>query len=226
MCLCFFSLYFYGFVLSFEKLKMVQAESALMTFKTFGYHTCRAKGTRDELMQKVPFLSRKENQWLGQGYYFWTDDPYWALKWGRSEADIVISEYEISLEKERLLDLVGSVKHQLLFRRIVESFKKKGLLEQYSKKFERKLCVSRIIEWLLEEREKFDDDQIFPFWAVRAKDRRSEMQLPFSPDPHRREELFLVERHQMCVYAAFKDSVVKFKGFVHPPSFKEEVQEA
>jgi len=62
---------------------------------------------------------------------------------------------------------------------------------------------------------------IFPYGAVKAKDYRREHSVPFLADPRSREELPLVERHQICVYDEYKEGSVVFEGFVHPPNFMD-----
>lgn len=190
-----------------------------MSFEATGYHSCRCEGTKEELMERVPFLSRPSGQWLGQGYYLWMDSDYWALKWRKEGQEIAISKFDISLDKENLLDLVGSVSHQIYFNELLERFRSK--LEKDSLKHRgRKITVSEIVYWLLEEREKPYFFPVFPFWATRAKDARKEIELKFVY--HRSEYMPLIERHQICIYPNYKDQTLKFRGFVHPMTFTEE----
>ncbi|WP_145977728.1 hypothetical protein [Pseudomonas palleroniana] len=188
-----------------------------MVLKVKGFHTCKARGTKEELRDKVPFLSRRENQWLGQGYYFWTGSDYWAHKWGQ-EGNRVISKFDISMPKNQVLDLIDSVEDQLHFRKIVDCFSKGALKEAYEQRFNSEICVSSVLTWLREERALGHD--VFPYGAVRAKDSHAEKRLRFLPGG-RREELNLVERHQMCVYNEFKDAAVTFDCFVHPAHFMD-----
>ncbi len=74
-----------------------------------GYHNCRNEGGKEFLKSSVPFLSGDgDNQWLTQGYYFWTDSPYWAERWNPGR-DVAISEFKITFHTDdELLDLVGN----------------------------------------------------------------------------------------------------------------------
>jgi hypothetical protein len=190
-------------------------------FEMIGFHTCQHRGTKEELRGKVPFLSRRENQWLGQGYYFWTELDVWAHDW-LGEAEKVISEYSLSVPRDQLLDLVGSLADQSDFAIIIDRFKKKGRLRQhYVKRFGNDFNVASIVMWLREEKD-LGFGEIFPYWAVRAKDSAQKRRVPYRKG--RPEELFLIERHQMCVYAEHKAAVVKFKRFTHPEHFMEDME--
>ena len=123
------------------------------------------------------------------------------------------------MEKENLLDLVGSVQDQITLRKIVDCFEDGPLLDMYKERFNSEICVSSIIMWLREEQHAGHSD-IFPYWAVKAKDdRRPDVKLPFVAG--RREKLALVERHQLCVYAEYKDETVTFECFIHPVHFMD-----
>lgn len=190
-----------------------------MSFEALGYHSCRAEGSKEELLQKVPFLSKPNNQWLGQGYYFWTDSDYWAKNWRNKKGEIVISEFKISLNKSDLLDLVGNINDQYLFQ---------GILKAFSKRYGSQITVSSVLSLLLEDRRKPDSEWMFRYWAIKAKDTpRSLEGTPFVPpkkseeQPRGYEELLLLERHQMCVYSEYKDRVVNFERFVYPAHFMD-----
>lgn len=189
-----------------------------MVFNVTGYHTCKAKGGIQHIRKSVPFLSLPDNQWLGQGYYFWTDDAYWARDWLNQPK--VISEFTIELDKIKVLDLVGDVKHQILFNDICSLFKDGGIYQEaYSEKYGGDIFITHIFSWLREECKIPGEEDLFPYWAVRAKDKRFVSKFPFHEKG--REELLLVERHQMCVYSEYKDQIVKFEKFVHPSHFAE-----
>ncbi|MEE4957078.1 hypothetical protein V2J98_10655 [Pseudomonas alliivorans] len=189
-----------------------------MKFEIKGFHTCRAEGDKKILSSKVPFLSQSSAQWLGQGYYFWTGLAIWAEDW-LGEQDKVISEFDISLPRDNVLDLVGSIEDQQDFKDIIDAFKKGHLFREYKRKFGDQFTVSKLISWLRDEKGRGFED-IFPYWAVRAKDGAAKRRVPFGGQHG--EELFLLERHQMCVYAEYKENAVVFNQFVYPPHFMEE----
>lgn len=187
-----------------------------MVFNVAGYHTCKEKGSVQQIRDSVPFLSRAENQWLGQGYYFWTDSEYWARRWMNDPK--VISKFSISIEKEKVLDLVGDVSHQELLKNILELFcEGHPYYEQFTQMYGEKVTVGTVLSFLRFQNEQCEAEDFFPFWAVRAKDNRSVAHFPFSAIGGK--ELFLVEPHQLCVYQEYKDQTVTFDSFVHPDHF-------
>ncbi len=100
--------------------------------KILGFHTC-SYGTYEDITPNIPFRStdNDEEQWLSQGYYLWTDSPYYALKWlpreyrfggskhGCRPVQRVIGQFDIQLNDDasarELLDLVGNTKDQEKF---------------------------------------------------------------------------------------------------------------
>lgn len=189
-----------------------------MVYEVKGFHTCRAEGTREELHGKVPFLSRPKGQWLGQGYYFWTEIDYWAHKW--IEGEKVISEYDLSLPRDQLLDLVGSLQDQFDFLQVLDMFRKGNLRRKFEARYGKVFTVSDVIHWLRDEKADHGLRDIFPYWAVKAKDAVGPRRVPFKPGHC--EELLLLERHQMCVYAEHKEDVVTFRRFVYPEHFMDD----
>jgi hypothetical protein len=107
------------------------------------FHTCKKNGQEYD----APFLSKSNNQWLTQGYYFWTDSDYFAKKWGESHYrnkgdDYCVMKFNLSFERTELLDLVGNVKHKLDFLKVVRSIKKLNTIAQDS------LSMKVVIEFL------------------------------------------------------------------------------
>ena len=55
----------------------------MVSTKIDAFHTCHLQGSISTILEKVPYHSNaNEEQWLGQGYYFWTDSHFFATKWG------------------------------------------------------------------------------------------------------------------------------------------------
>ncbi len=81
------------------------------------FHTCRFDGGKEFIISRVPFLSGKEKQWLGQGYYLWTDSDFFAHDWGvdHYESNYAINQFEVRVPKHLFWDLVGNVQHQREF---------------------------------------------------------------------------------------------------------------
>lgn len=187
-----------------------------MVFSVKGYHTCKEKNGIQYIRDNVPFISREDNQWLGQGYYFWTDSEYWARKWMNDPK--VISKFSINLEKDKVLDLVGDVTHQELLRDIYGLFTEGSVFhEQYVEQYGEDISVGTIISFLRLQNVKDGSENFFPFWAVRAKDNRYTTKILFTTLS--KKELFLVEPHQLCVYQEYKAQAVNFEQFVYPGHF-------
>lgn len=187
-----------------------------MVFSVTGFHTCQDKGGVQAIRAAVPFISKPDNQWLGQGYYFWTDSDYWAKQWMRDPK--VISQFTIELEKNQVLDLVGNVSDQELFQAICELFNEDyPLYEEYVKLHGEDVSVGAVISFLRRQDAEGKGEQLFPFAAVRAKDNRCVKRVLFVSGA--RKELSLVEPHQLCVYREYKEKAVSFERFVHPEHY-------
>lgn len=184
-----------------------------LTYK--GFHTCKDKGTYEEILKGIPFKSGNgPNQWLTEGYYFWTDDPYWAKKWLPKQKK-VIGEFDIELcPKSELLDLVGNVKQQLQFHQL-----KKTVLDTLPKDQQAAITVHQIISFFREPHRA----AIFPYAAIKAEDGRSISKIKFIdpkiPSSHG-EEMALVTRQQMCVFEKGRDNI-NLCGFEEPKEFAD-----
>lgn len=94
------------------------------------YHTCHLQGSPKEIFDKSPYKSQSNKpQWLGDGYYFWTDCDFFAHKWGKLSDKYpngyAITEYTIQISKNILLDLVGNVQDQIYFRKQILKYAEK-----------------------------------------------------------------------------------------------------
>ncbi|MGP3038393.1 hypothetical protein [Serratia nevei] len=183
-----------------------------------GYHNCRDDGGYEYLRQHVPFLSGNgENQWLTQGYYFWTDSPYWAEKWN-SKHQTAISEFTISFHNdEELLDLVGNSRHIHEFGRmrqkVADSLKMKDLS---------KVTVNQIIGYFRKiERSR---SGFFPYLAVKAQDSTKDdafSVMRFVKAWYRKETLACHTRQQLCVFSHARDRIT-LNGFLSPETYRDQ----
>lgn len=142
------------------------------------FHTCNNEGGKEFILERAPFHSdTTKPQWLGQGYYLWTDSDYYAHDWGRQApryGNYVITKFKLTVESSYFLDLVGNVPDQLYFLGLVQSYrssltekmsqihdpKKK---ERFRQALKRPLSVSTVIQHYRRERK-------FPFKVVKAQD--------------------------------------------------------
>ena len=126
------------------------------------YHVCKNEGSPEFIKNNVPFVSSGRDKWLGNGAYLWTDSDMWARFWNdvAYNSSGIISEIYVEIPDEKVLDLVGNVKHQIEF---YEAW------YEISRKIKRDIKnISAYIMFLRELNE--DDDKSFTYYAVRAKD--------------------------------------------------------
>lgn len=181
------------------------------------FHVCMNKGTKEEIKDKAPFKSIGKNKWLGEGFYFWTDSDHWAMMWKNTayHGNGVIIEYHVSIEKEKLLDLVGNVKQQIEF---YSAWKKISI------KLGEKINNISAYIMLLRESEKHNPGS-FSYWGVRAKDANPSVKhIDFIERDNEKDKKTIpyssfYERHQLCVYEEFKEYCVTFSRFTYPKIF-------
>ena len=184
-----------------------------LTFK--GFHACKNKGGYQHIVENIPFKSGDgKDQWLTEGFYFWTDHNYWARQWRKAKVPIVekvIGEFDIELCNEtELLDLVGNVKHQFEFHDF-----KKEVLKTLPKEEQKNITVHQIISYFR------DRELVFPYSAIKAQDGKSLFKLQFVAPEFSGGELPLVTRQQLCVFDKAKDRI-SLKGFDHPKEYDEQ----
>ncbi|WP_164072403.1 hypothetical protein [Acinetobacter pittii] len=89
------------------------------------FHTCKLDGGKDFIISRVPFPSdSQQKQWLGQGFYLWTDSDFFAHEWGRDhyQSSYAINQFEVRVPRDLFWDLVGNVQHQIEFVNFKDQF--------------------------------------------------------------------------------------------------------
>ncbi|MCC2607734.1 hypothetical protein [Planctobacterium marinum] len=179
----------------------------------FGYHTCKLDNGFDYIVKCIPFKSHSgKNQWLTQGFYFWTDSDYWAKRWGK-EGNRVIGKFRLELcFKSEVLDLVGNVDHQLEFIRL-----KKLILDKLgSIGKDRDVTVNQVLSKL---RQSTD---VFPYLAVKAQDNKKIENIRFV-DPHiNKATMSMLTRQQICVFENARDKIT-LCGFIEPNDYAKKM---
>jgi len=175
------------------------------------FHTCKNENSEEYILQNAPFHSdRSKPQWLGQGYYLWTDSDYFAHAWGElspRNGKYAITKFDFVLDNDEVfLDLVGNVEDQLAFKGLVDLYA--GTLQEIidkcsnvdKRKDARKslsnLCVSTVINFFIRRR-------AFPYIAVKAQDIDSTEtdNIPFVTSGNgKKSSLFYPTRQQIVVY--------------------------
>lgn len=155
------------------------------------FHTCKKNGQEYD----APFLSKPNNKWLTQGYYFWTDSDYFAKKWGedcykKRSDEYCIVKFELSFDKNELLDLVGNVEHKRVFLKYYEKIIKMLKIE---------ISLAEIVQYMRDFEKRIPG--AFPYKAIKSEDNR-ELDLVTIPVVKGAKENISIgpTRQQLCVF--------------------------
>lgn len=190
---------------------------SIITIK--GFHACSSTGGKECVFLKAPFLSdASKEQWLTQGYYFWTDDDDLAHWWGylRYKRNYLVVESKITIEEQCFLDLVGNQKQCKLFvewaREYIKSANKKGIDFALEIGFstENEIFVSLMIQVF----RKIAKNSFFPFKAVKAADKSEETERFTNDAPER---LVFIKRQQLCLFDDVNKKELIENITIHPP---------
>jgi len=180
-----------------------------------GYHTCKTEGGWSYINSEAPFLSGSGlNQWLTQGYYFWTDSDYFAHKWGKDSYndDYAILECKILINEDLLFDLVGSTKAQIYFERLLTKFRLKLKKIDPSKE----PTVRAVIEYWREQAKK--NNAVFPFLAIKVQDGFRGATIAFTG---RKEKMYVgIQRQQLCLFESGLQ-LLQEKKIIYPEEFSK-----
>jgi hypothetical protein len=186
------------------------------SLRIIGYHTCRASGGWHYIFENAPFISQSNsNQWLTQGYYFWTDSDYWAQNWGETSirGGHAILRCIIEIDKAYLLDLVGSVGDQIKFYELLETYHnklKKADPNAETPTVHAVLCALRL--------KAQENKAYFPYVAIKAADQKYEKFFHFTDK--KKEKVFLVTRQQLCVFENAHNYIIE-KNPIYPSAFAQ-----
>lgn len=77
------------------------------------YHTVKDKGNPNEIIKDAPFYASGDDQWFGEGYYFWESYIGNAHWWGDVHCynSYVICESEYEQNANQCFDLVDNKEH-------------------------------------------------------------------------------------------------------------------
>ncbi|MEO4110896.1 hypothetical protein [Acinetobacter pittii] len=182
-----------------------------------GFHTCHLQGSVQQIYDNVPYCSDKHReQWLGQGYYFWTDSCLFAEAWGRNSSKYpngyVITKFELEIPVDEILDLVGNVADQLNLEQQIREYLAR-MSQELSNETAKSIPVSKMLDHLrAKAKEKQEQgESFFAYSAIKAADipNRS-ISYPFQNG--RSEKLFLPTRQQLFCAEGYEDRI-KAKDF-------------
>ena len=182
-----------------------------MTVSITCFHTCDNRGTKNEILSKVPFESNSGNpEWLGKGYYFWTDIDHYAHIWGQIKPRLgsyVIVKFHIDIKKDDLLDLVGDAAALIFFKELISDYRQHLVKEVRNAKtrtdkseLESKLgniSVATVIQF-------YRDKNILNFKAMKSQDINTEKIQGLSYLKGK-SEILPFTRHQLVVYEEGKN---------------------
>jgi len=160
-----------------------------------GYHTIEDRGNPDEIESEGPFLCKREDAWLGNGYYFWDTKFEWAHQWGEKAyktKGYVICRADLEDAPSVMYDLFGNVAHQEEFEEMIELLKAD---RSYSRA---KPLVSEILAFLQRQ-------NLFPYRGIRAADNYNKViEVDFRPPrsakkPENRPYMRVGQRVQICL---------------------------
>lgn len=180
-----------------------------------GYHACKTEGGWSFVKSEAPFLSRSgNNQWLTQGYYFWTDCDYFAHMWGKTSYrnDYAIVKCRVVLDDGLLLDLVGSTSDRIYFQRLLTKFRVR--LKKISP--EKEPTAHAVIAYWRALSEK--NVSVFPFVAIKVQDESEGDTLEFTGKGKREFMYVGVPRQQVCLFEKGLP-FLKEKELVYPEEF-------
>ncbi|MCK5899166.1 MAG: hypothetical protein KAG06_08855 [Methylococcales bacterium] len=185
-----------------------------------GYHTCKAEGGWSYIKSESPFLSGSgSNQWLTQGYYFWTDSDYFAHKWGKNSYndDYAIVKCHMEIENSLVLDLVGSVESQILFKKALDKYRAR--LNKANPNSKQEPTVQAVIAFLRKVSKQ--NSGVFPFAAIKAQDTSTKYNINTIPFTGGKEEMITnIQRQQLCLFECYSNLITK-KEVIYPEEFKK-----
>jgi hypothetical protein len=189
-----------------------------------GYHTCERGTNPRYTKENAPFhCNIRKEQWLGHGYYFWTDSEFFAKKWGedRYGANYAIVKCTLKFEKSLLLDLVGNVDDQIQFSKLTKFYQDCVSSPEAQAKLPpdkrgKRPTVNTIIEHF-QRLAQTEGGRIFPYRAIKAQDwdkKSGEVSFCGNYD----EKMPALTRQQLCLFTSYKSCIVE-KEFIYPPLF-------
>lgn len=173
------------------------------------YQTLEDKDNLDEIETDGPYECRRDDAWLGYGYYFWDTNMEWAIAWGensykRKNKEYLIGRCLLDLSKD-CFDLMGNVSHQQDILQTIEVLKESGKLKENSK-----LILPNIISYLKLK-------GLFPYKSIRANDNYSKVvQMHFNE--RKWEYMFINQRVQVCVIDV-KEVILRPFKVIYPDKY-------
>lgn len=174
---------------------------------TKGYHTLEDRSNPDHIEEWGPQPCNRKNAWLGDGYYFWDGDIFWAHDWGKNyPKGYMIFEGEISID-DNTYDLVGNMLHKKEFWHVIQELVTTGFFKSLHY-----VTVPKVIEYIKKHAG-------FDYNSIRAAD-YPEKAYTISFGGKRGEFMYLNERVQVCLITKKNLSLQSFR-VIFPEEYVE-----
>lgn len=165
------------------------------------FHTIEDRGNYDEIRENAPYLCRRPDAWLGDGYYLWESKKL-AHWWGKKSCgnNYVICQTQYQSQDIRIFDLHNRQEHREDLAECIEPLKKL---------WRRSPTVREIIQFLKEK-------GLFPYDAIRARHEHVPLpdeQIHFTA---KKESPFMSLHPPIQVCVLSKESLKRPVQIIHP----------
>nr|WP_181717010.1 hypothetical protein [Psychrobacter sp.]QJS05582.1 hypothetical protein [Psychrobacter sp.] len=190
------------------------------------YQTCKTNSkVWTELFEGFPHFATKNSetgtlQWLGDGYYFWTDSKTNAKWWGenRLKAPYCITSYSVNVSSEKLLDLSGNAEQIEYFLELRDTFLK--IYRNYSKS---KKYVVPTVDIMIDFFREHHRDTFFKFEAIKMHHNIYDKTYKPIKISQKSQEFFQgLPRIQLCVFLEKEDDI-KDKSPSYPDAYCDSI---
>ncbi len=230
-------IYFHYIIPDFTTVLSCLIHNYLLLYDYFGgkmiqitcYQTCKidSKGWQ-VLFSEFPHHARNSQsnlQWLGDGYYFWTDSDRFAKWWGtfRLKQPYCITRYSINIEYDMIFDMVGNTEHiEFFFEKLLKTYQ---TLYEHARRFSMTKLPEPTIATVIDHMRNFYKDQVFKYQAMKICDAwlDKESKLNFTPQSH---EFFPgARRIQLCIFSG-EESCIQDKMPHFPKEYCDVIAKA
>lgn len=195
------------------------------------YQTCKTDSKDWKVLyDEFPHHAKntKSNlQWLGNGYYFWTDSDHFAIWWGtdRLQQPYCITSYLINIEYEMIFDMVGNTRHvQYFFEKLLIIYE--AAFEK-SRRFSMTKLPEPTIATVIDHMRTFYKEPVFKYRAMKICDAWSDesFSLNFTSKSKAHEYFPGARRIQLCVFSG-EEQCIQDKKPHYPVEYCNSIAQA
>lgn len=151
--------------------------------------------------------SKSNLQWLGDGYYFWTDSDRFAQWWGtdRLKQPYCITRYSINIEYDMIFDMVGNTGHiEYFFEKLLTTYR---ILFDKASRFSMTKLPDPTIATVIDHMRKNYKEQVFNFKAMKICDSWLDKESKICFTPKSLEFFPGTRRIQLCIFSGEEDCI-------------------